>query len=470
MVTGFCRLFKQMGISVAPFKPQNMALNSAVTVNGGEIGRAQSTQATACGISPHTDMNPVLLKPNNDQGAQIIIHGKAIGNMNARDYHAFKPTAMRSVLDSYRRLCNQYDMIVVEGAGSPAEINLRQNDLANMGFAEAVNCPVLLVADIDRGGVFAHLIGTLDILALSEQDRIKGLLINRFRGDMNLLQSGVDWIEQRSNKPVLGVIPYLQGLHLEAEDRVCRDNAANKNSDTSLQIIAPIYPRISNHTDFDPLRLHPNINLTLVGQGEAIPPADIIILPGSKNVCNDLIWLREQNWDTAILKHLRYGGKLLGLCGGYQMLGHAIFDQYGVETSLGTIQGLGLLEMETELKPEKRTDNVSGHILWNHQKIRGYEIHSGVCTGAALDNPFCIINGRPDGAVSNDRQIVGTFVHGLFELDQEWLFNWTEAKTTEPFNYETLREQAIDTLAASMKTHIDIEQILKLIEQHYGQK
>ncbi len=321
LVTALCRWATRQGVAVVPFKPQNMALNSAVTADGGEIGRAQAVQAQAAFLEPHTDMNPVLLKPNSDTGAQVIIHGRAVTSMNAVAYHDYKAIAMKAVLVSHERLSAAYPLVMVEGAGSPAEINLRAGDIANMGFAEAVDCPVLLIADINRGGVFAHLVGTLELLSPSEQARVKGFIINRFRGDIALLQPGLDWLEQRTGKPVVGVLPYVMDLHLEAEDGI--DQRQTDKADQVLKVVVPVLPRISNHTDFDPLRLHPQVDLQFVGPGQAIPPADLIILPGSKSVRSDLAYLRANGWDTAICRHLRYGGKVLGICGGLQMLGRA---------------------------------------------------------------------------------------------------------------------------------------------------
>ena len=287
LVAGLCRLLRREGVSVAPFKPQNMALNSAVTVDGGEIGRAQALQAQAAGVEPHTDMNPVLLKPSSDTTAQVVIHGVARADMNARDYHAYKATAMGAVMESFERLRRQYDVIVVEGAGSPAEVNLRDRDIANMGFAMAAKCPVILIADIDRGGVFAHLTGTLDCLAPEERRLVKGFVINRFRGDPGLLQPGLEWLAARTGKPVYGVLPYLQGLHLDAEDAI-QTAQATADPGERLKVVVPVVPRISNHTDFDALRAHPQCDVVFVGPGTAIPKADLVVLPGSKSVQADL--------------------------------------------------------------------------------------------------------------------------------------------------------------------------------------
>ena len=297
LVAALCRILQRRGVRVAPFKPQNMALNSAVTVDGGEIGRAQALQALAAGLEPHTDFNPVLLKPTTDKKAQVVIHGKVAFDLDAKAYHDYKPRAMGAVLESWGRLTAAYECVVVEGAGSPAEINLRDRDIANMGFAEEVDCPVILIADIDRGGVFAHLVGTLDLLSPSEQNRVKGFVINRFRGDISLLESGLTWLEERTGKPVLGVLPYLHGLMLDAEDAIATVTVDSQKA-PKIKVIAPAYPRVSNHNDLDPLRLHPEVDFRWIGPGETPPPADLIVLPGSKAVRADLEWLRSKGWDT----------------------------------------------------------------------------------------------------------------------------------------------------------------------------
>ena len=461
VVAGLCRLLKRRGISVAPFKPQNMALNSAVTVDGGEIGRAQAVQAQACGIEPHTDMNPVLLKPNSDSGSQIIIHGHAIAEMDARAYHAYKPKAMEAVLASYHRLQQQYDVVLVEGAGSPAEINLRDNDIANMGFAEAVNCPVLLVADIERGGVFAQLVGTLELLSHSEQALVTGMLINRFRGDTSLLEPGINWLQQRVNKPVLGVLPYLHELHLEAEDSLNLANHPAASGENVLRVIVPRLPRLSNHTDFDPLGLQTQVELLFIGTGETPPPADLIILPGSKSVRSDLDWLRDNGWDVAIQRHLRYGGKLLGICGGFQMLGKMVHDPEGIESEPGSSAGLGLLQLETRLEAEKQLCNVKGNLLLDGSTVHGYEIHAGCTTGAALSRPLLKLDKRNDGAVSDDAQVIGTYLHGLFESQPacEALLRWAGLAKPEITDYHTRRETDINRLADTLEEYLDMPQL-----------
>ncbi len=466
LVTALCRWLQRRGVAVVPFKPQNMALNSAVTIDGGEIGRAQAVQARACCLPAHTDMNPVLLKPNSDTGAQVIIHGKALECMDAKGFHDYKRIAMSAVLESYHRLEQQYQAIIVEGAGSPAEINLRENDIANMGFAEAADCPVILIADIDRGGVFAHLTGTLNLLSESEQARVVGFVINRFRGDIGLLQSGLDWLEEHTGKPVLGVLPYLHGLHLEAEDAIPRDqNIAANKSERPLRVIVPVMPRISNHTDFDPLRLHPQVDLQFIGPGQTTPAADLIILPGSKSVRADLDWLRAQGWEAVIQRHLRYGGKLLGICGGFQMLGTRIHDPRGIEGEAGSSDGWGLLQMETTLHAEKQLRNVSGTLCLTAAAISGYEIHAGITEGEALNRPAIQTSNGPDGAISHDGQILGTYLHGLFESPtaSASLLEWAGLREVEIFDYHALREADIDRLADSMEQHLDTDRLLELL-------
>ncbi|MDI1363134.1 cobyric acid synthase [Methylotenera sp.] len=465
LVAGLCRVLYRKGVKVAPFKPQNMALNSAVTVDGGEIGRAQAVQAQACGLMPHTDMNPVLLKPNSDTGCQVIIQGKVVCNLEATGYHAYKPTAMRAVLDSYARLSKQYEAIVVEGAGSPAEINLREGDIANMGFAEAVDCPVILIADIDRGGVFAHIVGTLALLSASERARIVGFVINRFRGDIALLQSGLDWLETETGKPVIGVLPYLHDLHIEAEDAVPNTaSSQGKSVENKLRIIVPILPHISNHTDFDALRLHPQVDFQFVKINQPIPAADLIILPGSKNVRGDLEHLRSNGWEQALTKHLRYGGKVLGICGGFQMLGSHMHDPNAIEGTAGSSAGLGWLKMETTLTPEKRLAQISGKLSFADANVTGYEIHMGVSIGVALNHPALILDGQPEGAISYDNQIAGTYLHGLFDHAEScaaWLA-WAGLKQVDSqFDYEQVREAGLERLADCLEQYLDWDKLNK---------
>ena len=456
LVTALCRWLVRQGIPVVPFKPQNMALNSAVTAEGGEIGRAQAVQAQAANLAPHTDMNPVLLKPNSDTGSQVIIHGRAVTTMNAVAYHDYKAIAMQAVLASHARLSAAYPVVIVEGAGSPAEINLRANDIANMGFAEAVDCPVLLIADINRGGVFAHLVGTLELLSPTEQARVKGFIINRFRGDIALLQPGLDWLEARTGKPVVGVLPYVMDLHLEAEDGI--DQRQIDKAAQVLKVVVPVLPRISNHTDFDPLRLHPQVDLQFVGPGQAIPAADLIILPGSKSVRSDLAYLRANGWDTAVARHLRYGGKVLGICGGLQMLGEQVHDPLGLEGPCGSSVGLGLLAFSTTLEEEKQLRNVRGRLLLEDAEVSGYEIHAGVTSGAGLVRAAVQLDdGRRDGAQSEDGQVLGTYLHGLFEAPAACsaLLRWAGLEDVQEVDYHGLRERDIERLADLVERHLD---------------
>ncbi len=470
LVAGLARVLVRRGLRVAPFKPQNMALNSAVTADGGEIGRAQALQAVAARVAPHTDFNPVLLKPSSDIGAQVIIHGHPVFNLSARDYHHYKPTAMAAVMESWQRLRAAYEWVLVEGAGSPAEINLRDRDIANMGFAEAADVPVILIADIDRGGVFAHLVGTLELLSPSEQARVKGFVINRFRGDLSLLQPGLDWLEARTGRPVFGVLPYLMGMFLDAEDGLA-DGAADVRAEAPLlRVVAPVYPRISNHTDLDALRLHPQVDFQWVGPGQPIPPADLIVLPGSKSVHADLAWLRAQGWEAAIHRHLRYGGKVIGICGGFQMLGRSLSDPHGVEGAPATVAGLGVLDMDTVLEREKQLFNVDGRLcLEGSAVVSGYEIHMGVSTGPALSRPALMLadgspGGRPDGARSADDQVLGSYVHGLFDAPAALhaLLGWAGAAgELERVDLGARREADLDRLADAVEAAIDIDALLR---------
>ena len=458
LVTALCRWAYRRGLRVAPFKPQNMALNAAVTADGGEIGRAQAVQAQACGVEPSVHFNPVLLKPNSDVGAQVIVHGHPVANMDARDYHDYKRRAFDAVIASHQHLANSYEALIVEGAGSPAEINLRDRDIANMGYAEAVDCPVILVADIDRGGVFAHLIGTLALLAPSERARVVGFVINRFRGDLTLLQPGLDWLERETGKPVLGVLPYLHGLHLEAEDALPHEREHKPHA--ALRVVVPALPRISNHTDFDALRAHPQVDLHIVAPHAPPPACDLLILPGSKCTRDDLAWLRAHAWDRAIARHLRYGGKVLGICGGLQMLGRAIHDPDGVEAAPGSSEGLGWLDLETTLTPRKQLHRVQGRLAFAEAGVQGYEIHCGVSRGTALAAPFAILDdGRSDGAISADRQVMGSYLHGLFDHPEALsaVLQWAGLHSAATVDIRVLREAGIEQLADAVQTHLNTD-------------
>ena len=473
LVAALCRVFANQGIKVAPFKPQNMALNSAVTNDGGEIGRAQALQAIAAKVEPETDFNPILLKPNSDTGAQVIIHGKAISNMEAGKYHDYKKVAMDAVITSHERLAKRFDLLLVEGAGSPAEINLRENDIANMGYAEEVDCPVIIIADIDKGGVFAHLVGTLALLSESEQARVKGFVINRFRGDISLLQGGLDWLEQYTGKPVLGVLPYLHDLTLDAEDAVAINNNVTH---ATINIAILLVPHISNHTDFDALRLHPNINVNYIRHTQVIPDVDLIILPGSKNVLGDLTFLINEGWDNQLKRHLRYGGKVLGICGGMQMLGNIIYDPEGVESSLKSVSGLALCEFETTLTSQKVLSKVTATLKLNNRQTlcSGYEIHAGVSKGNALKTPLITFSQHPngfktDGFISDDNAIAGTYLHGLFDEPNATMeiLKWVKPDLNiDPISIDTHREQQLARLATMCETHLDIAQVTSIYKGH----
>ena len=465
LAAALCRILYRRSISVAPFKSQNMALNSAVSEDGGEIGRAQAVQAFACGLAPHTDMNPILLKPSSDKTAQVIIHGKASGNQDAKNYHDYKKVAMNAALASFDRLADQFEVIILEGAGSPAEINLRDNDIANMGFAEEIDCPVLLIADIDRGGVFAHLIGTLSLLSESEQNRVKGFVINRFRGDISLLQNGLDWLEEKTGKPVLGVIPYIHDLYIEAEDSLSNKNISSSKP-PGYKIIAPALPRISNHTDFDPLRLHPDIHFQFIATGESIPSADLIILPGSKSVIDDLIWLKDNGWQESIFKHLRYGGKLIGICGGFQMMGNSILDPHNIEGKKAEYKGLGLLNFETTLNKNKILRKLEGRLTLDDSPVEGYEIHAGTSVGPAMGNPIVVCEELVDGAKSDDDQLMGSYLHGLFDNPAACssLLNWAGLKTKESIDINLIREREMERLAEIVENNLDMRKVMDILE------
>lgn len=462
LVAGLCRVMRRRGVRVAPFKPQNMSLNSAVTHDGGEIGRAQALQAQAAGIDATVDMNPVLLKPASDTRAQIIIHGRALADMGAEEYHEYKRQAREAVLASYERLARQYELVIVEGAGSPAEINLRAGDIANMGFAEEIDCPVLLIADIDRGGVFAHLVGTLSLLSASEQARVIGFVINRFRGERALLEPGLRWLEERTGKSVFGVLPYLHGLHLDAEDAIAAAPGVAVQAG-ALRVVVPVLPRISNHTDFDPLRLHPQVQLHYAEDAQLAPAADLVILPGSKSVRADLTWLQVTGWPAYLQRHLRYGGKLLGICGGLQMLGEHIADPAGIEGEAGESRGFAWLELQTVLEPHKQLINVAGHLQLSQARVRGYEIHAGRSSGRALERPAVVLDdGRLDGALSADGQIMATYLHGLFEDPQACaaLLRWAGLEQPLAIDHAARREQMLERLADAVERALDVPRLL----------
>ncbi|WP_394209604.1 cobyric acid synthase [Enterovibrio calviensis] len=460
LVAGLGRVLLRRGIAVAPFKPQNMALNSAVTSDGGEIGRAQAFQALACGVEPTVHMNPILLKPNSDCGAQIIVQGKAGESMNAIGFKSYKQFAMKPVMESFSILQQQFECVLIEGAGSPAEVNLRENDIANMGFAEEADVPVIIVADIDRGGVFAHLVGTLDCLSQSERDRVIGFVINRFRGDISLLEPGLDWLEEKTGKPVIGVVPYLQGLMLDAEDAI-DVTQVTLDTDKTLNVVVPVVPRISNHTDFDALRIHPQVNLQFAAPGKPLPTCDLIILPGSKSVISDLASLREYGWDEQITKHLRYGGKVMGICGGYQMLGNMLEDPHGIEGTILRAEGLGYLNTHTIIEREKVLTRSKGqlHLCGKTAPVFGYEIHMGI-TDSAGEHLISSENGL-DGLINQDNNVLGTYWHGLFDSPEacSLLLEWAGLGDAKRVSLEDERERSLNVLADALETSLDLEKL-----------
>jgi adenosylcobyric acid synthase len=462
LVAGIARALVRRGISVMPFKPQNMSNNAAVTVDGGEIGRAQAVQAMAARVPPSVHMNPVLLKPESETGAQVIVQGKRVGSLRAMDYGTRKATLLPAVLDSFARVSAGADIVLVEGAGSPAEINLRAGDIANMGFALAAQVPVALIGDIDRGGVIASLVGTHAVIEPDERALIRAFLINKFRGDVRLFDGGLIEISQRTGWPSLGVIPWFGQAHkLPAEDAL--DLASRGGGAGWLKIAVPIIARIANFDDLDPLTQEPEVEVKLVPPGEPLPgDADVVILPGSKSTIGDLAFFRAQGWDIDLSAHVRRGGRVLGLCGGYQMLGRVISDPDGVEGPPGTVDGLGLLNVETVLTGDKITAPVTARDLATSQMVEGYEIHLGRTSGPDCLRPVVDIAGRLDGATSADGRIVGTYVHGLFGADgfrKAWL---ADLGRSSHLSYGASVEATLDALADHCEQHLDIDQIIRI--------
>ena len=465
VVAGLCRHYAQQGRRVRPFKPQNMSNNAAVTAEGGEIGRAQALQARACGVAPSVHMNPVLLKPQSEIGAQVVVQGKVWGEAKARDYRTLRPQLLPAVLESFSRLSEEADLVLVEGAGSPAEVNLRAGDIANMGFADAVDVPVLLVGDIDRGGVIASIVGTMKLLPENEAARIKGYLINKFRGDPLLFEDGLATIDRATGLGSVGVVPWFERAHLlPAEDAVAL-NGYRARSEGGIRIVVPRLPRISNFDDLDPLRAEPDVRLDLIEPGRPLPAdADLILLPGSKSTIGDLHALREAGWDIDIKAHARRGGRVLGLCGGYQMLGASLDDPDGTEGPAGSIHGLGLLEVETRLGGDKALVEVTGKDRTSGLSVRGYEMHIGQTRGADCARPMLDLAGRPDGAASADGRIMGTYVHGIFASDdfRHAFLNSLRARKASGLAYEAMIDRVLDELADHLACHLDVERILDL--------
>lgn len=468
IVAGLCRLLANRGRRVAPFKPQNMSNNAAVTVDGGEIGRAQALQARAARVAPSVHMNPVLLKPETETGAQIIVQGRMAGSAKAADYQSRKLALLPAVLDSFARLKSDYDIVIIEGAGSAAEINLRANDIANMGFAQAAGVDVILIGDIDRGGVIASLVGTKHCIDPDDARRIKGFIVNKMRGDPGLFRDGLTAIEAQTGWPALGLVPYFSdALKLPAEDALSLATLATISQRSgALEIAVPILPRISNFDDLDPLRLEPGVSVRLIKAGDVIPEtAGIILLPGSKSTIADLDALISNGWDIDIKAHVRRGGRVIGLCGGYQMLGRSISDPGGIEGMPRTVQGLGLLDLDTVMGKTKVLREVTGTLMPSGARFAGYEMHVGITTGVGLARPYVRFDdGRTDGAQSPDGRVAGVYVHGLFASDEARRACLAEAgqPLAGSASYEATIERTLDDLAAHLDRHIDVERLLAL--------
>lgn len=463
IVAGLCRAYADRGLIVRPFKPQNMSNNAMVTADGGEIGRAQALQARAARIAPSLDMNPVLLKPQSEIGSQVVVQGRAIGSAKARDYQAMKPQLMASVLESYARVKAEADLVLIEGAGSASEINLRAGDIANMGFSRAADAPVVIVGDIDRGGVIAQIVGAKAVLAPDDAAMVVGFLVNKFRGDANLFADGLQIIERLSGWPALGLVPFFAAARrLPAEDAMALD-AAEAPRGAGVTIAVPRLARIANFDDFDPLRLEPGVNLVMVSPGEPLPVCDLVILPGSKATIPDLAFLRSQGWDIDLFAHVRRGGRVLGICGGYQMLGRRIADPEGVEGPPGEIDGLGLLDVETTMTGDKSLVAVEGTCLANGAPFRGYEMHIGRTSGPDLERAMLSFpDGRRDGAISADGRILGCYAHGLFADDAQRAAWFSALGAHSNLAYEPTIERTLDELAAHLSSCIDLDALMRL--------
>ncbi|WP_299207474.1 cobyric acid synthase [uncultured Tateyamaria sp.] len=460
LVSGMCRAAKRRGLSVAPFKPQNMSNNAAVTTNGGEIGRAQALQAMACGLEPHTDMNPVLLKPETDVGSQVVVQGKRVTTVQAREYAALKPQLMEHVLDSFGRLKQEHDLVLVEGAGSPAEVNLRRGDIANMGFARAADCPVILAGDIDRGGVIAQVVGTQSVIDPEDAALIQGFLINRFRGDPRLFDDGYALIEKHTGWRGFGVVPWFSDAwKLPAEDAL--DIATPRRPD-GLHIVCLKLSRIANFDDLDPLAQEPGVRLTMLHAGQPLPAdTDVVIIPGSKSTRGDLQFLKDQGWDEDIRAHTRRGGAVLGICGGFQMLGRVVDDPEGIEGPAGATDGIGLLDVQTLMTDDKRLTTVEAVHVPTGQAFQGYEIHIGLSEGPDRARPFAQVAGQDEGAISADGTIAGSYLHGMFRDDgfrRAWLAGFGVNHGNA--SYADTVETTLDALADHLETHLDIDALL----------
>ncbi len=464
IVAGLCRVFARRGLRVRPFKPQNMSNNAAVTSDGGEIGRAQALQALACGVPAVVDMNPVLLKPESDVGAQVIVQGKRFATLKARDYAKAKPELLSKTVESFQRLAAEADLVIIEGAGSPAEINLRSGDIANMGFAEAVGAPVVLVGDIDRGGVIAQLVGTHAVLPMEDRDRITGFMVNKFRGDVTLFDEGVTAIAERTGWAALGVLPWFgDAWKLPAEDIM--DIGSSRGA--GVKIAVPRLSRIANFDDLDPLSMEGGVSVEIIEAGRPLPgDADLVLIPGSKSTIGDLADFRAQGWDIDLAAHLRRGGHVLGICGGYQMLGTRIDDPDGIEGKVGSVEGLGLLDVTTVMSPEKQLAQVTGRDPASGADVAGYEIHIGQTSGPDCDRAWLQIEGRMAGAASADGRVRGCYVHGLFGSDAfRAQFIKGLGSTAQVSDYAAAVEATLDALADHMEAHADVDALLSLARE-----
>ncbi len=458
LVAGLCRALTLRGLRVLPFKPQNMSNNAAVTEDGGEIGRAQALQALACGVLPRVDMNPVLLKPETEVGSQVIVHGKRLATVAAREYSALKPSLMPAVLESFERLKAEADIVLVEGAGSPAEINLRAGDIANMGFAAAARVPVILAGDIDRGGVIAQLVGSHAVLPDSDRALIKGFLVNKFRGDPSLFDDGLREIETRTDWQNFGVVPWFSDANkLPAEDALDISSAG----DGPLKVAVLMLSRIANFDDFDPLKLEPSVTLTMIKPGEAIPgDTALVIIPGTKSTIGDLNFLHAQGWDIDLRAHLRRGGRVLGICGGYQMLGQTIDDPEGIDGAAGKVDGLGMLDVNTVMSPKKHLVRVSGLAIDSGATVTGYEIHIGSTSGEDCARPMFEIDGQPEGAQNG--LVSGCYIHGLFSSDKYRAAFLNSFGATSDVTYSSEIETTLDGLANHIEKHLDVKGMITL--------
>ena len=465
LVAGLCRAATRRGLAVRPFKPQNMSNNAAVTADGGEIGRAQALQARACGVDASVEMNPILLKPQSEIGAQVVVRGRVAATADASVFQSMKPDLLQTVVESYRGLAAEADLVLVEGAGSPAEINLRRNDIANMGFAEAADLPVVLIGDIDRGGVIAALVGTHAVLSADERARVGGFLINKFRGDAGLFATGSTAIAERTGWPALGLVPWFaQADSLPAEDAVALEGRG-PSGDGSIRIAVLRLPRIANFDDLDPLAAEPDVRLSFVRPGEALPgDLDLVILPGSKATRADLDLLRSEGWDIDIAAHHRRGGAVLGLCGGYQMLGRRIEDPQGTEGPAGSSEGLGLLPVDTVLQAEKTVRESRGCHRPSGLPVEGYEIHVGDSRVDAGTEALLTLEGRPDGAISGDGLVAGCYLHGLFAADRfrHAFLNGLRARADSGLDWSSRVEATLDDLADHLERHTDVDRMLEL--------